>query len=257
MYLEHQNSDNIRNSFKRIEDYSNFVKKFGKQIVVSEDWELIKVNLDDSNPRRTNLENNIYVLLHSVATTELFREDELKVTVIPLNLSSYERCRHKVWSVKISLTQGEVKFANFMPFEILPESLRGKGLGSYILSKLIRRVEQYPPEFSVQLHAQSIDNSSPGNEKRVNALYQKFNLLDAESIFDINHPVLSKIESLPLDKFCSDFIRENTILKYDEQRKHKEIDDLRERCFHQQKRIKFLIGVLILLIAIIFWLFQR
>ena len=254
MYSEHRNLDNIRNSFKRIDHYSDFIKKFGKQIVISEDWELIKVNFNDSNSRRSNLENDIYVLLHSVATTELFREDELKITVIPLNLSSYDRSIHKVWSVKISLTQGEVKFAHFMPFEILPKSLRGKGLGSHILSKLVRRVEQYPPEFSVQLHAQSIDNSSPGNEKRVNALYQKFNLLDAETIFDINHPVLSKIESLPLDKFCSDFIRENTKLKYDEQRKYKKIDDLYKRHFHQQKLIKFLIIVLILLIAIIFWL---
>lgn len=176
----------------------------------SEEWEIINIK-----------NTNIYVLLHSQIESNSNIRDELKITVIPLvSMGNYiagdyksKRLYFRVWSVEVDSIAKRVKFADYMPFEIKPEELRGKGLGSYILGKMVKWIKEYPSDFQVSLHAKSLDNSSPDNLQRVNNMYQKFNLLKAETIADIIESANSdKIESWSVPEFCSSLIRENTRL---------------------------------------------
>ena len=248
-YSESQNSSQASNSFTRIDDYFDFLERFGGQTFQSKEWELIRVKKTDT-----------YILLNSEITTNLFATDELKVTIIPLtSIGDYYASNYsekqlylKVWGVEIDLIQGNVKFAHDMSFEIKPKELRNKGLGSYVLGKLVRWVKEHPSDFKIQLHAQSIDESYPDNSNLVEGLYQKFNLLEAKTILDIREPPASdKIESILLAEFLSDIIRENNMLEQNKHNLQRRIQELYDSYSDQILKNNLIIRVLITIIVVL------
>ncbi|MGK7949106.1 MAG: hypothetical protein AB4368_09955 [Xenococcaceae cyanobacterium] len=170
----------------------------------------------------------------------------MQVTIVKNNLYL------KVWGVEIDLIQGNVKFAHYMPFEIKPKELRNKGVGSYVLGKLVRWVKEHPSDLKIQLHAKSIDGNYPNNPRLVEGLYQKFNLLEAKTILDIREPPASdKIESILLAEFLSDIIRENNKLEQDNHNLQRRIEELYDFFIKQIKQKDLIIRVLITIIVVL------
>ncbi len=246
-YSESQNSSQASNSFTGIDDYCDFIERFSRQTFQSKEWELIRVKKTDT-----------YVLLYSERTIDLFAIDELKITIIPLtSIGDYYAGNYgekqlylKIWGIEIDLIQGNVRFAHCMPFEIKPEELRNKGLGSYVLGKLVRWVKEHPSDFKIQLHAQSMDESYPHNSRLVEGLYQKFNLLEAKTISDIvDYSDSDKIESILLEQFLSDIIRENNMLEQDNHNLKQRIEELYYSYLDQSQKKNLIISVLITIIV--------
>ncbi|VEP18352.1 hypothetical protein H1P_760018 [Hyella patelloides LEGE 07179] len=211
-YLQYKHP---QDASSRLHDYCTFIEKFGRTVIQSEEWELIKIKHKDKIKKsEVNYpeQEDIYIFLYSERKTTLFVNDELRITIVPFeSLTQYNpySSSFKVWGVEIDIIQGTVKFAHCMNFEIL-EELRNKGLGSYILEKLVQFVTNYPSTFKVRLHAKSIDENFPNNDKLVNGLYKKFNLLEAKTIADIKEVHNSdKIESLQLAKTLFSIIKES------------------------------------------------
>ena len=192
----------------RLNKHAQFVQTFGRQVFELEEKELIRVK-----------ETETYILLLSKKKIDLFTEEELKITIIPLtSIGDYfagnyneKRSGLKIWGAKIDLIEGKVQFAHCMSFEIKPDELKEKGLGSYVLGKLVRWVRQHSQDFKVKLWAASIDNNYPDNFE---GLYKKFNLLKVKTISDIKEPPISdKVESIPIGEFLSEVIEKNTKLE--------------------------------------------
>lgn len=250
-HSESQDSHKAIDSFVRAAD---FMKKFGRQTFESEGWELIKIK-----------QAEIYVLLHFKKETDLFVSEKLKITIIPLTSLGNEQVDKgdekllnlKVWGVEIDRITGQAKFGRYGAFEIQPDELRNKGLGSYVLSKLVQWVKNYPSEFKVQILGESIDENHPNNSPLVKKFGQKFNLLKAQNISElINQTDLGKIESWPITtKFLSEILQENISLKQSNKELKQRIQELNSsntpaHQFKKNSRATLIVLVFILIIMV-------
>ena len=249
-YLEPQDSHEAIDSFVRAAD---FMKKFGRQTFESEEWELIKIK-----------QAEIYVLLHSKKETDLFVSEKLKITIIPLTSLGNDQVDKgeekllnlKVWGVEIDRITAQAKFCRYGAFEIQPDELKNQGLGSYVLSKLVGWVKNYPSEFKVQILGESIDENHPNNSPIVKKIAQKFNLLKAQNISELINPTdLGNIESLPITtKFLSEILQENISWKQSNKELKQRIKELNssDSPAHQLKNsISTLIALVFILIIIV------
>lgn len=221
----------------------------------SEYWQLIKIKKD-----------NIYVLVNFQENIDSVENiEELKIRIIPFvdlltHYVSYNYRKSDIWSVQINLYTKNVTFAEYKVFEIEP-NLRNKGLGSYVLYKLVDWVKKYPSDFKVSLWAKSIDSDYPNNHFLVERLYQKFNLLKAQTISDIKiSPPSNKIEIIEtnehlediMQKFIHKMMHKNNLL---ENENHRIKDRLREVWYKyiemiekKNLAIKILVAIIISLV---------
>lgn len=126
------------------------------KITQTEAWELIRIKnrkletfFEDTH--ECNYLSYAYILLYKKRVTDLVFKDELFITIIPL-FEIDEISRHRkvelwdsrsTWSVCANIMLKQVKFANYSSFHIRDDNLKGRGLGSYILSDLVQWVKQY------------------------------------------------------------------------------------------------------------------
>lgn len=110
--------------------------------------------------------------------TDAVSEDELCIKMIPLieidNLGVkplWNSC--STWSVYADLKLKQIKFAKYGSFQIQDRDLRGRGLGSYVLSDLVQWVKQYHPNFSIErLFVKGFDDKQPGDWEQRESLYK-------------------------------------------------------------------------------------
>ena len=115
-----------------------------QQTSLTKEWEFIRINSNSSD----SSEEDIYVLLHIVETKK-HTTHQLEIEIIPAFINSFyyrDSIYFRTWTVEVRLfggiVNGQVKFAFNGDFIIKLDILRGKGLGSYVLGKLVRWVKQ-------------------------------------------------------------------------------------------------------------------
>ena len=223
-----------------------------RQISVTENWEFVKIDSDESYWK------DIYVLLHIVDTKYQQISRELKIKIIPIDMPGYiytDSRKFKSWNVKVTfhdgLNPGKVKFGSDGGDLIIePKGLRSKGLGTYVLDKFVRWVQQFPPGMPIDLYAKSLDKSTV-NEIRMNKLYNNFKLLNAKTISDIDIDDVSiseRITSFSIGKLSSSLIRENMYLK-DDLSRYKEKHSLLRNKYQRKKNILKVYSVIILILV--------
>lgn len=119
------------------------------KITQTEAWELIRVN--DRGAKIVSKDEwyysaYAYVLLYKKRKTDARFEDELLVTTIPLFEINRDRKvelydGRSTWSVHADIMARQIKFAKYGSFQIPDDRLKGRGLGSYILSDLVQWVK--------------------------------------------------------------------------------------------------------------------
>lgn len=171
----------------RVNKLTVYVEKMDYSIIETETWELIRLRQapkgsssdeyswrDEYNQYQHYWE---YILLKKNRITDNRFEDELCITITPL----FRTCDFGVkelydsramWSVYADLYAKQIKFGKHGSFQI-PHELRGRGLGSYILSDLVQWVKQYHPTLSIQpLHVKGFDDKQPTDWQRRESLYE-------------------------------------------------------------------------------------
>ncbi len=216
---------------------TNMSEKMDYSIVETETWELIRLKQvqrescsDEYNWYQHRCK---YVLLKKNRITDNRFEDELCIRIIPL----FETCDFGVkelydgrsmWSVYADLYSKQIKFGKHGSFRI-PDELRGRGLGSYILSDLVQWVKQYHPTFSIQqLHIKGFEDKQPSDWQRRESLYEGVGFRleisnsdgrsgvaiaeDSSVLHENRNP--NKVESINLRKFM-EILEENGNLRKD------------------------------------------
>lgn len=128
------------------------------KVTQTETWELVRLkNIEPENfvkDTSRRYRSYAYILLHKKRITNGTFEDELFVTIIPLKeISNYSKGHlwdgRSTWSIYANLYFKRIKFAKYGSFQIQDRNLRGRGLGSYILSDLVEWIKQYHPNFAL------------------------------------------------------------------------------------------------------------
>lgn len=188
-----------------------------------------------------------YILLRKNRITDNRFEDELCITIIPLFKTYDFRVEElydarAMWSVYADLYSKEIKFAKYGSFQI-PRELRGRGLGSYILSDLVQWVKQYHPTLSIQpLHVKGFDDKQSTDWQRRESLYKGVGFRleisegegrsgvaiaeDSSVLYENRNP--NKVESINLQEFI-EILEENGKL-----RKHKSNLEQKLSSFQQE-----------------------
>lgn len=149
--------------------------------IPTEMWELIRVRnkLERHQDKHSeDYKSYAYILLNKRRETDNTHNDEFFVNIIPLIEVFRSRWSHlwnikATWSVHANLDKPfrQIKFANFENFQIQDVKLRGRGLGSYVLSDLVQWVKQNYSTFTIKsIYVNSFDRRSESGEKLGNAL---------------------------------------------------------------------------------------
>lgn len=127
-----------------------------------------------------------------------------------------------------NLISKRIKFAKYGSFQIQDRDLRGRGLGSYVLSDSVQWVKQYHPNFSIErLFVKGFDDKQPSDWEQRESLYKGvgFNLkisddsgkrsgvaiVENSSVLHENRN-LNKVETINLKKFI-EILEENCSLR--------------------------------------------
>lgn len=146
------------------------------KITRTETWELLRVKNRGAEVLSKDewcYSSYAYILLYKNRKTDARFEDELLVTIIPLfEINRYGKVElydgRSTWSVHANMMTQQIKFAKYSSFQIPDYRLKGRGLGSYILSDLVQWVKQYHPTFAIEKLSVVgfLDNLSGASERR-------------------------------------------------------------------------------------------
>lgn len=191
--------------------------------IQTETWELIRIKNIQNKYNKS--ESYAYVLLQKRREGNNRSSDNFSVTIIPLvevsedGWNIFENSK-STWDVQAKISCQHIRFARSDNFQIRDKKLRGRGLGSYVLSDLVQWVKQYYPTYTIKnFSVKNLENKLKSDTERVFTLYKQvgFRIEDedleegigmavAENASALHeHRNASKVESITIEKFLEIF----------------------------------------------------
>ncbi len=242
--------------------------------IQTEIWELIRIK--NIKNKYNKSESYAYVLLRKRREGNN-RADDFSVTIIPLVEVSEKRWNtfrnsESTWDVQAEISCQHIKFARSDNFQIRDEKLKGRGLGSYVLSDLVQWVKQYYPTYTIKsFRVKNLDNKFKSDTERLFKLYEKVGFIiedkdleegtgravaeDTSALHE--HRNARKVESITIEKFQEIFREDRELQQAVREYWRDENDKLRKHLFYWRVVATVLFAITVILILYLYLVIHK